>query len=111
MLQNIKNNGRGDGRMTGFEKRRLGRTSLEVSVIGLGTATMGGHRVQVTRETAEAIASAAWAAGLRYLDTAPFYGFGQSERCIGDALRAIPRDQWVLSTKVGRLLRPRASAA
>jgi D-threo-aldose 1-dehydrogenase len=97
--------------MTGFEKRRLGRTSLEVSVIGLGTATMGGHRVQVTRETAEAIARAAWAAGLRYLDTAPFYGFGQSERCIGDALRAMPRDQWVLSTKVGRLLRPRASAA
>src|SRR6266571_2092833 len=97
--------------MTGFEKRRLGRTSREVSVIGLGTATMGGHRVQVTRETAEAIARAAWGAGLRYLDTAPLYGFGQSEHCIGDAMRAIPRDDWVLSTKVGRLLRPRPSTS
>jgi D-threo-aldose 1-dehydrogenase len=61
----------------------------------------------VTRETAEEIVRAAWAAGLRYVDTAPFYGFGQSERCVGDALRAVPRNEWVLSTKVGRLLRPR----
>src|SRR5260370_28457898 len=97
--------------MTGFEKRRLGRTSLEVSVIGLGTATMGGHRVQVTRETAQAIARTAWAAVVRYVDTAPFYGFGQAERCVGDAMRTVPRDEWVLSTKVGRLLRPHASAA
>jgi D-threo-aldose 1-dehydrogenase len=48
---------------------------------------------------------------LRYFDTAPFYGFGQSERCIGDALRLELRDQWVLSTKAGRLLRPRAGSA
>ncbi len=93
--------------MTGFETRPLGRTSLRVTVLGLGTATMGGHRVPVTRETAEAIVRVAWAAGLYYVDTAPFYGFGQSERCVGDALRAVPRDEWVLSTKVGRLLRPR----
>jgi D-threo-aldose 1-dehydrogenase len=62
----------------------------------------------VTREEAEAIARAAWAAGVRYVDTAPYYGFGQAERCVGDALRAVPRDAWVLSTKVGRLLRPQA---
>jgi D-threo-aldose 1-dehydrogenase len=68
---------------------------------------MGGHRVPVARETAEAIVRTAWAAGLRFFDTAPFYGFGQSERCVGDALRAVPRDEWVLSTKVGRRLRPR----
>ncbi|HMD64833.1 MAG TPA: aldo/keto reductase [Stellaceae bacterium] len=93
--------------MTGFETRPLGRTGLRLTVLGLGTATMGGHRVPVTRETAEAVVRAAWAAGLRHFDTAPFYGFGQSERCVGDALRAVPRDEWVLSTKVGRRLRPR----
>jgi len=50
---------------------------------------------------------AAWDAGLRYVDTAPFYGVGAAERRVGDALRDKPRDEWVLSTKVGRLLKPR----
>ena len=96
--------------MTGFERRRLGRTSLEVTVLGLGCATLGGHRVPVTRDEAEAIVRAAWASGVRYIDCAPFYGYGQAERCVGDALRDTPRDEWVLSTKVGRLLRPRSEA-
>jgi D-threo-aldose 1-dehydrogenase len=93
--------------MTGFEKRSLGRTSVEVTVLGLGCATLGGHRVPVTPEEAEATVRAAWEKGVRYVDCAPFYGYGQAERCIGDALREMPRDEWVLSTKVGRLLRPR----
>jgi D-threo-aldose 1-dehydrogenase len=97
--------------MTGFEKRHLGRTALEVTALGLGCATLGGSRVPVSREEAEAIVRAAWAAGVRYVDTAPFYGFGQAERCVGDALRDVPRDEWVLSTKVGRLLRSNPSAA
>jgi D-threo-aldose 1-dehydrogenase len=97
--------------MTGFEKRHLGRTALELTALGLGCATLGGSRVPVSREEAEAIVRAAWAAGVRYVDTAPFYGFGQAERCVGDGLRAVPRDEWVLSTKVGRLLRPNPSAA
>src|SRR6266581_3963650 len=92
--------------MMKFERRPLGRTSLEVTALGLGCATMGGHRIPVSREEAEAIVRAAWAAGVRYVDTAPYYGFGQAERCVGDALRAVPRNEWVLSTKVGRLLRP-----
>src|SRR5437016_10545865 len=100
----------GDRGMMNFEKRALGRTSLEVTVFGLGCATMGGHRILVTREEAEAIARAAWAAGVRYIDTAPYYGFGQAERCVGDALRAVPRDEWALSTKLGRLLRPQVKA-
>jgi D-threo-aldose 1-dehydrogenase len=66
--------------------------------------------VPVTRDDAEAIVRAAWASGVRYIDCAPFYGYGQAERCVGDALREMPRDEWVLSTKVGRLLRPRAQA-
>jgi D-threo-aldose 1-dehydrogenase len=92
--------------MVAFEKRRLGRSSVEVSVLGLGCATLGGHRVAVTREEAEAIIRRAWASGVRYVDAAPFYGFGQAERCVGDALREFPREDWVLSTKVGRRLRP-----
>ena len=70
--------------MTGFEKRSLGRTSVEVTVLGLGCATLGGHRVPVTPEEAEAIVRAAWARGVRYVDCAPFYGYGQAERCVGD---------------------------
>lgn len=97
--------------MAQFETRRIGRTSLQVTTFGLGCATLGGSRYGVGRQEAEAIVCAAWAAGVRYFDTAPFYGFGQAERCVGDALRQAPRDDWVLSTKVGRLLRPRLVAA
>src|SRR5207248_5883201 len=96
--------------MMNVEKRPLGRTSLEITALGLGCATLGGHRIPVTRDEAEAIARAAWKAGVRYVDAAPYYGFGQAERCVGDALRAEPRSEWVLSTKVGRLLRPIADA-
>jgi D-threo-aldose 1-dehydrogenase len=90
-----------------FEKRRIGRSSLEVTALGLGCATLGGSRIEITRDEAEAIIRAAWSAGVRYVDTAPYYGVGQAERCVGDAMREVPRDEWVLSTKVGRLLRPR----
>ena len=92
--------------MNPFEKRRIGRTSLEVTALGLGCATLGGTRIQITRQEAEAIVRAAWDAGVRYVDAAPYYGFGQAEQAVGDALRDEPRDEWVLSTKVGRLLRP-----
>jgi len=92
--------------MDAFEKRRIGRTSLEVTALGLGCATLGGTRIPVTGQQAETIVGAAWDAGVRYVDAAPYYGFGQAERAVGDALRDQPRDDWVLSTKVGRLLRP-----
>jgi len=93
--------------MTGFETRPLGRAGLRVTVLGLGTGTLGGHRIPVSRRVADEVMSTAWSAGVRYFDTAPFYGFGQACRIVGDALRELPRDQWVLATKVGRLLRPR----
>lgn len=95
--------------MTGLETRPLGRTSLRVTVLGLGTGTLGGHRIDVSRDVAEAVIRGAWAAGVRYFDTAPFYGFGRSCRILGDTLRELPREAWVLSTKVGRLLRPHTS--
>src|SRR5205085_9306689 len=92
--------------MADFAKRRIGRTSLEVTALGLGCATLGGSRIDVGRDAAETIVRAAWEAGVRYVDTAPYYGVGQAERAVGDALRGEPREEWVLSTKVGRLLRP-----
>lgn len=92
--------------MGDWEKRRVGRTNLSVTCLGLGTATMGGSRIQVTRDESENMVRAAWNAGVRYVDTAPFYGVGAAERRVGDALREHPRNDWVLSTKVGRLLRP-----
>src|SRR5579864_8015446 len=92
--------------MAEFAKRQIGRTRLRVTELGLGCATLGGSRIDVARQAAEEIVAAAWDAGLRYVDTAPFYGVGQAERAVGDAMRDHPRDEWVLSTKVGRLLRP-----
>jgi D-threo-aldose 1-dehydrogenase len=97
--------------MAEFARRQVGRTKLQVTELGLGCATLGGSRVDVPRATAEAIVDAAWDAGVRYVDTAPFYGVGQAERAVGDAMRDRPRDEWVLSTKVGRLLRPNPTGA
>jgi D-threo-aldose 1-dehydrogenase len=91
--------------MSEFPRRRIGRTGLSVTELGLGCATLGGSQIAVARAVAEEIVGTAWASGVRYVDTAPFYGVGQAERCVGDALRDHPRDEWVLSTKVGRLLR------
>ncbi len=92
-----------------LEKRRIGRTALEVTTLGLGTATLGGSRLQISWQERDAIVRTAWDAGVRYVDTAPFYGVGAAERAVGDALRDKRRGDWVLSTKVGRLLRPRTA--
>jgi D-threo-aldose 1-dehydrogenase len=99
------------GGMTGFETRSLGRTSLRVTILGLGTGTLGGHRIPVSRQEGEDVIRAAWSAGVRYFDCAPFYGFGRASRILGDTLRELPRDDWILATKVGRLLRPQTDAA
>jgi D-threo-aldose 1-dehydrogenase len=94
--------------MATWERRRVGRTALHMTSLGLGTATMGGSRISMTNEARLKLVDAAWSAGVRYVDTAPFYGVGAAERATGDALRDRPRDEWVLSTKVGRLLRPQS---
>jgi D-threo-aldose 1-dehydrogenase len=88
----------------GFEKRRVGRTNLEVTVLGLGGATLGGNMANITDEDGRILVLDAYDSGIRYFDTAPFYGYGRSEHVMGDALRKL--DDWVLSTKVGRRLRP-----
>lgn len=85
--------------------RPLGRTELEITEVSFGGTAIGNLYRPATREAAEATLEAAWEGGVRYFDTAPFYGFGLSERRMGDYLRDRPRDSYVLSTKVGRLLR------
>lgn len=86
--------------------RNLGKTSLRVTEIGFGGAPLGNLFAVVTEPDAQASLTTAWQNGCRFFDTAPYYGYGLSERRVGDALREKPRDQYVLSTKVGRLLTP-----
>ena len=89
-----------------MDGRRIGRTSLEVSVLGFGGNALGNLYTIVDEAEARDTVLAAHETGVTYYDTAPMYGHGLSERRMGDALRALPRDEVVLSTKVGRLLRP-----
>lgn len=84
--------------------RRLGGSSLDVTTIGLGCAPLGELFVRVDEQTAQATLEAAWECGIRYFDTAPQYGFGLSEHRLGRFLRERQRHEYVLSTKVGRLL-------
>jgi D-threo-aldose 1-dehydrogenase len=79
---------------------------LELGRLGLGTAPLGGLYDAVDDETAHAVVERAWELGVRYFDTAPYYGSGNAERRLGAVLRERPREEFVLSTKVGRLLRP-----
>jgi D-threo-aldose 1-dehydrogenase len=83
---------------------------LELGALALGTAPIGGLYEAVDDETAHAVVERAWELGLRYFDTAPRYGAGLAERRLGAALRGKPRDEFAVSTKVGRVLRPGESA-
>ena len=86
-----------------IEKRQVGKTGLMIDTLGLGGAPLGGNFVDIDYSQAAELISAAKDAGISYFDTAPWYGFGRSERVIGDMLRF---SDYVLSDKVGRLLRP-----
>jgi len=78
----------------------------QLSNLGFGGAAIGNLLGAVDDEAARAAVDAAWDNGIRYFDTAPHYGLGLSERRIGEALRDRPRQDYVLSTKVGRILEP-----
>ena len=90
--------------MTTLRRRKIGKTNLEVTELGLGGAPMGGFRATNPDAEATALTDAAYEGGVRYFDTSPFYGYGRSELRMGAALRQRPRDEYVLSTKVGRIL-------
>jgi D-threo-aldose 1-dehydrogenase len=81
-------------------------TALVVPPLGYGAANVGNLFRELSDEAAHEVLQAAWGSGIRYFDTAPHYGLGLSERRLGAFLRTKPRDEFVLSTKVGRLLRP-----
>lgn len=85
---------------------RLGNGGLRFTELGFGTAPLGNLYRAITDAEADAILTRAWDAGVRYYDTAPLYGLGLSETRLNRFLRDKPRDQYVLSSKVGRLLHP-----
>ena len=91
-----------------LRSRRLGRSPVRVTELSFGGAAIANLFTEVSDEDARAAVDAAWDGGIRVFDTAPHYGLGLSERRLGDALRHRPRDEYVISTKVGRLLEPAA---
>ncbi len=89
-----------------MNRRSLGRTGVAVTEIGFGAASIGNLGQAVDDDTASVTVASAWDTGIRYFDTAPHYGLGLSERRLGAALAARSRSEFVVSTKVGRLLEP-----
>src|SRR5579871_5392022 len=97
-----------EAQMNPGETRKLGRTGVDVTQLGFGSAPLGELFVKVDEPTAAATLQAAWDAGIRYFDTAPYYGRGLSEIRVGRFLDAKPRSDFVLSTKTGRWFFPPA---
>ena len=93
-----------------IQHRRFPEGGLSVSALSLGGSQLGNLYRAISDAEAEATVAAAWEAGITYFDTAPHYGLGLSERRLGSALRVQPRDGFVISSKVGRVLEPSASA-
>lgn len=89
-----------------METVELGGTGLRISQLGLGLASIGGMFAAVPQEEAVATIDRAWELGVRLFDTAPVYGYGLSEHRAGLALRGRPREEFVLCSKVGRLIEP-----
>ena len=87
-------------------KRKFGRVDLDVTAFGFGTAPIGNIFREIDEETSDGMIQSAWDRGVRYYDTAPMYGHGLSELRTGHSLRWKNRDDFVLSSKVGRRLVP-----
>ncbi len=86
-----------------MERRQVGQTGLMIDTLGLGGAPLGGNFIDLDYRQAAELIKTAKQARIRYFDTAPWYGFGRSERVMGDLLR---HTDYILSDKVGRLLKP-----
>ena len=87
-------------------KRKFGRVDLEVTAFGFGTAPIGNIFREIDDQTSDGMIQSAWNRGVRYFDTAPMYGHGLSELRTGHSLRWKNRDDFILSSKVGRRLKP-----
>ena len=85
-----------------MQKRVLGRTGLELPILSFGASSLGQEFRAVSLEEALNSVRTALECGLSFIDTSPFYGRGMSEVLLGIALRGIPRESYLLSTKVGR---------
>jgi D-threo-aldose 1-dehydrogenase len=96
--------------MNGAATALIGKTGVSVTRLGLGCAPLGGLYAAVSDEQARATVEQAWQLGVRTFDTAPLYGSGLSEERVGAALSGRVRDEFTLSTKVGRLLQAGGSA-
>jgi aryl-alcohol dehydrogenase-like predicted oxidoreductase len=83
---------------------QIGRTDVRVSGLGVGGTPFGDMYAEVPDATAVATVRAAFAAGVRYFDTAPLYGVGRAERRLGLGIAGLPRDEITISTKIGRIL-------
>lgn len=92
------------------DRRPLGRTSLDVTALGFGCAPIGGMFTSVSDDQAADALEAAWSVGIRFYDTAPLYGLGVAEERLGRMLAGKPRDEVVVATKVGRLIKPATEA-
>ncbi len=85
-----------------MQKRRLGRTDLELPVLSFGASSLGQEFRSITLDEALRSVRVALECGLNYIDTAPFYGRGMSEVLLGVALKGVPRQDYIVSTKLGR---------
>lgn len=85
-----------------MQTRRLGRTDLELPILSFGASSLGQEFRSVNLEDALASVRTALDCGLNFVDTSPFYGRGMSEVLLGIALRGVPRDSYLLCTKLGR---------
>ena len=94
--------------MRASDRQRVGTRGLEVTRLGLGGTAFGNMYARLDETDAEAIVQAAYTEGIRYCDTAPLYGYGLSEARMGQGLLSVPRDDMVLSSKVGYMLVPRS---
>ena len=90
--------------MFASDTRKLQRSGIALTGMGLGCAQLGGLYQAMSDAEAQSVVDAAWEEGIRYFDTAPYYGYTLSERRLGAALRERERDSFVLSTKAGRLM-------
>ena len=87
-------------------KRKFGRVDLDVTAFAFGAAPVGNFLREIDDETSDAMFKRAWDAGVRFYDTAPMYGHGLSELRTGHSLRWKKRDDFVIASKVGRVLHP-----
>ncbi|WP_328535560.1 aldo/keto reductase [Streptomyces sp. NBC_00344] len=89
-----------------MRRTKIGNSTVDITELSFGAAGIGNLYTPVDPADAQAAVDAAWESGIRCFDTAPHYGLGLSERRLGTALRDRPRAEYVVSTKVGRLLEP-----